>query len=133
MSEPKVHTLASGATLISTSPGHEMRFSDGTTAEPQYKDVCDALTCRRVERTVGEIKGMTLVELRMVLGPEQLAYLHTLCRQADIVLIPFPVLTALREQGQRDYYPNAVAGNSTAETQRSAPADKIWDINRWSY
>ena len=132
MNDPKIHTLRNGATLIIASP-HGARFSDGTVCEAQHKDMCDALNCQRVLQDAGTIKGMKLVELRMVLSPEQLDYLAELCASADIVLIPFPVLTALREQGVRSRFPNAVAANATAETQRSAPDQKVWDINAWSY
>jgi hypothetical protein len=49
------------------------------------------------------------------------------------VILPFPVLVALREQGIRDRYPNAVAFNATLETQRVPPDEKIVDIHNWSY
>jgi hypothetical protein len=130
---PLIHTLAGGATLISTSPGHAMRFSDGTTCSPQHQAVADRLTCQRQERIVRQIAGMDCVEIRMILAPEQLDYLESLCDMADLVLVPFPVLTALREQGMRDRFPNVVAGNSTPATMRSPPAEKVWDVTRWSW
>lgn len=127
-----VHTLTNGATVILTSP-HGFKFSDGTVAEPQTKEVCDELTLRRELKNVGTIKGMPLNQVSMLLSIEQQEFLSTLCKSADIVIIPFPVLSALREQGIRDRFPNAVAFNATAETQRSAPNDKIVDINNWSF
>jgi len=128
-----IHTLASGATILVTSPGHGFRFNDGTVASAQDKAVCDRLTLKRELRPVGSIKGMALNEVRMLLSDEQLSFLAELCQKADLVLVPFPVLSAMREQGVRDQFPNAVAFNATAETQRSAPADKVVDINNWSY
>ncbi len=128
-----IHTLASGATLMVTSPGHGFRFTDGTVASAQDKAVCDRLTLKRELRRVGTIKGMALNEVRLVIDDAQQAFLTELCQKADIVLVPFPVLAALREQGIRDKFPNAVAFNATSDTSRSAPADKIVDLDNWSY
>lgn len=129
----RIHTLKSGATVLVTSPGHGFRFSDGTCAEPQEKTLCDLLTLKRVSRKKGDIKGMALNETSLQIDHLQQELLKGLCQQADIVLLPFPILAALREQGIRDAFPNAVAFNATAETQRSAPAEKIVDIDNWSY
>lgn len=133
MSNPLIHTLANGATVLITSPGHGFRFSDGSVAEPQTKEVCDRLTLARKASRVREVKGMALNRVQMVLSEDQLGFLAELCQMADLVLVPFPVLQALREQGVRDEYPNAVAFNATPETQRSAPQDKVVDFNNWSY
>lgn len=76
---------------------------------------------------------MALNETSLQIDHLQQELLKGLCQQADIVLLPFPILAALREQGIRDAFPNAVAFNATAETQRSAPAEKIVDIDNWSY
>lgn len=132
---PKIHTLANGATVLITSPGHGFKFSDGTVAEAQHKEVCDALTLERVSLQVGGIRGMPLNETKMVMSREQRDYLYNLCPLADIVIVPLPVLLALRECGGevRHTFGNVVATNATTETQRSAPADKIVDINNWSY
>jgi hypothetical protein len=116
-----------------TSPGHGFRFTDGTVASAQDKAVCDRLTLKRELRRVGTIKGMALNEVRLVINDEQQAFLTDLCQKADLVLVPFPVLAALREQGIRDKFPNAVAFNATSDTSRSAPADKIVDLDNWSY
>jgi hypothetical protein len=129
----KIHTLSSGATLISLSPGHGFRFSDGTEAEAQDKAVCDRFTLVRQLTKVGEIKGMALNQVKMLLSDEQQAALREIATKADLVVLPFPVLSALREQGIRDQFPNCVAFNATPETMRSPPAEKIVDINNWSY
>jgi hypothetical protein len=129
----RIHTLVSGATVLVTAPGHGFKFSDGSIAEPQEKSVCDLLTLKRVSRKKGEVKGMALNETVLQIDHLQQEFLKGLCQQADLVLLPFPILAALREQGIRDEFPNAVAFNATAETQRAAPADKVVDINNWSY
>lgn len=128
----QIHRLASGASVISLSP-HGFRFNDGTVAEPQDRGVCDRLTLRRQLRAVGEIAGMAVNEVSMPLTSEQVQFLHEVRAQADLVILPFPVLSALREQGIRDQFPNCVAFNATLETQRCAPDAKIVDINNWSY
>lgn len=129
----RIHTLKSGATVLVTSPGHGFRFSDGSVAEPQEKALCDLLTLKRVSTKRGEVKGMALNETLLQIDHLQQELLAGLCREADLVLLPFPILAALREQGIRDQFPNAVAFNATVETQRSAPAEKVVDINNWSY
>ena len=129
----KIHTLASGATVIVTSPGHGFQFSDGTFAEPQDTEVCDRLNCRRELYAHLPIKGMGVNEVSMVLDGDQLDFLKELCAQADIVLIPFPVLTALRNDLSRHKFPNALAMNSTPETMREPPNKKVVDLNNWSY
>jgi len=66
-------------------------------------------------------------------GIKQIDFLKELSVMADIVIIPFPVLTAIREQGIRLEFPNCVAFNATPETMRSAPDEKVVDISNWSY
>lgn len=129
----KKHTLVSGATVVSLSPGHGFRFSDGTTAEPQDAAFAAQFNLSRQLRRVGEIKGMPLNEVKMMLTEEQQTLLSEVCKEADIVIVPFPVLAAMREQGIRDKFPNAVAFNATTETMRSPPNEKVVDINNWSY
>jgi hypothetical protein len=129
---PKIHTLANGATVITLSP-HAFRFSDGTVSEPQHKEICEAFTLRRSFATVGNIKGMKINTVRMELGDLQLLALQELSQMADIILVPFPFLTAMREQRVRDWLKNVVCFNATQETQRSAPDAKVVDIDNWSY
>jgi len=129
-----VHRLACGLTVITTSPKHGTKFSDGTESPAQDKEVCDLLTCDRVTTDRGEFApGIGKVELRMILNSKGQEALRLLCERADIVLIPFPVLTALREQGIRAEFPNAVAAIATKETERSSPQEKIWDVTKWSW
>jgi Xaa-Pro aminopeptidase len=93
----------------------------------------DFFTLKRDYRKIGEIRGMPLNEVRMVLDDNQLEALRQIAKIVDIVLVPFPVLTSLREQSIREQFPNVVAFNATTETQRSAPQDKVVDVNNWSY
>lgn len=128
----KKHSLRNGATIISVSP-HGFRFSDGTSCEAQEEAVCAKLTLKREYTPIKTVKGMPLNQTRMLLDKEQITFLRELCRAADLVIIPFPVLSALREQGIRELFPNAVAFNATKETQRDSPNEKIVDIENWSY
>lgn len=124
--------LVNGATVTSLSP-HQFKFSDGTILAPQNSDVVAMFTLRRELANVGSIKGMTLNSVSFVLSDEQLTNLGQLSALADIVVCPFPFLTALREMGVRDKFPNVVAFNATAETQRGPATEKVVDLNNWSY
>jgi hypothetical protein len=127
-----VHLLVNGASVVSLSP-HGFKFSDGSESLSQDQNLVKTFTLKRELREVGQIRGMVLNEVRMVLSDEQLTLLAEIAKQVDIVLVPFPLLTALREQGVRDQFPNVVAFNATTETQRAAPQDKVVDVNNWSY
>jgi hypothetical protein len=127
-----IHTLVSGAKLISLSP-HQFQFSDGTTSEPQEADVVGLFTLKRELTPKGQLAGMAVNETAMRLSAGQQEALAELAGMADLVILPFPVLTALREQGIRDQFPNCVAFNATQDTQRSPPNEKVVDIQNWSY
>lgn len=126
------HTLTNGAVVCSLSP-HGFKFSDGTESGPQDQELVKQFTLERKFQKVTEIKGMILNEVRMVLSDLQLKELAVIASKVDIVIVPFPMLTALREQGIRASFPNCVAFNATPETQRSAPHEKVVDISNWSY
>ena len=135
-------TADDAARILSLSP-HPFKLSDGTECPAQNQRIVDLFTLRREVFSHSEIRGMQVNETRMVLSEEQRQALYELCRFADVVIIPFPVLTALREAGTeargpvrqsvRDWYPNALAFNATLETQRSAPTEKVVDLQNWSY
>ena len=126
-----IHTMNNGATILSTSP-HGFKFSDGTECLGN-PELATLLTLERQNKEVTTIKGMRVNQVQMILSPKQVHLLAELAAMVDIVIIPFPVLTALREQELRDRLPNCLAFNATAETQRSAPQDKVVDIGNWSY
>lgn len=128
----KIHKLDSGATVVSLS-AHPFRFSDGTETQGQDPELVSKFTLQRVYESRPPIAGMGVNTMKMILSDSQLVDLAKLCSLVDVVILPFPVLTALREQGVRDNFPNALAFNATAETQRSAPNDKVVDIDNWSY
>jgi hypothetical protein len=69
----------------------------------------------------------------MQMSDNQVQYLRELADDADIVILPFPILTALREQGIRDQFDNCVAFTVTRDTVRAPVEDKVIDINNWSY
>ena len=126
----KIHKLNNGSSVIITSL-HGFVFSDGSVCEGQDKEICDALTLKRVNEKICEINGMSVNRVNMVLSTEQSLFLFELSKKADIVIVPFPVLSAMRESGK--VFPvNIVAFNATADTQRSPPSEKIVDINNWS-
>lgn len=126
-----IHTLKSGATILTTSP-HPFIFSDGSVSLPQDKELCDMLTLQRETQLVRTIAGMKVNRTRMVLSADQMRLLRSLTVGVDLVLVPFPVLTALRESGETSDLENVVAFNATTETQRSSPQEKVVDIQNWS-
>ena len=128
----EIHRLVNGATLCSLS-AHGFKFSDGSESGPQDQTLVETFTLKRNFSKKAKIKGMEVNEMRMELSTDQLTKLKEIASDVDVVVVPFPVLTSLREQGVRDQYPNVVAFNATRETQRSAPQDKIVDVNNWSY
>lgn len=128
----EIGTLSNGATVCSLSP-HGFKCSDGAEIPPQLDSIVKEFTLERKFQKKGEICGMEINEVRMVLGDEQIEKLRCLAASVDLVVIPFPMLVALREQGIREQFTNCVAFNATKETQRSAPNDKVIDINNWSY
>lgn len=129
------HTLANGATIVTFSP-HGFKFNDGTESSPQQKEFCNFFTLKKEFKVVGEIKGMKLTSTDFVLSTEQLDLLESVSTTADLLLVPFQMLEAYRKNCER--YPdhkkikNIVSFNSTPETARSSPQDKIVDINNWS-
>jgi hypothetical protein len=128
----KIHTLNNGATVISLS-AHPFTFSDGTIAESQDETLVREFTLPRELESMPAIAGMKVNRTNMILSEDHLVRLDELASSVDVVILPFPVLTALREQGVRDKFPNCLAFNSTVETQRSPPNEKIVDIDNWSY
>lgn len=124
------HKLSSGATVVSLSP-HEFRFSDGTVAPPQNKEFCDKFTLKKEFRVLREIKGMKVTTTKFVVSQQQFDNLKDISNQVDIILVPFQFLQALNDSFSEKIN-NVVAFNSTPETARSAPNEKIVDINNWS-
>jgi hypothetical protein len=128
----KIHLLNNGSRVI-TLTTQPLRFNDGTVSEGQDKEVLEKLTLYRKFRKVAVVNGMHINETRMQMSDDQIAFLQELADSADIVILPFPILTALREQGVRDDFVNCVAFTVTRETVR-APADqKVIDIHNWAY
>ena len=49
-----------------------------------------------------------------------------------IILVSFMVLDALDNDNYLKYFPLVLAANATKETSRSAPQDKVWDLDNFS-
>ena len=130
--ETNLHTLKNGATVIGLS-AHGFRFSDGTESKPAPEHLVEALTLAREFLLVKHIKGMQVNRGTLVLSYDQCSLLDEVCAMADIVILPFPVLAAMRDAGIRDRFPNAVSFNATTETRRSPPSEKVIDVDNWSY
>lgn len=124
--------LKDGTVVIGLS-AHSFKCSDGSEIPAQKKEIVDLFSLKKEKKKVSEINGHPVNKMSMVISDDQLEGLKQISKQADIVVVPFPMLVSLREQGVRDQFKNVVAYNATTETQRSAPQDKIVDIDNWSY
>lgn len=127
-----IHTLASGATVLPLSL-HGFKFSDGTACAGQDPEIVAKFTLQRDVGYIGTIKGMVVNSMRMILSDQQLLDLKAIAKLADVVVLPFPVLVALRDAGVRDVYHNCVGFNPTLDTQRAAPDAKVVDLQNWSW
>ena len=128
----KVHTFANGATVASLSP-HGFKFSDGTESGPQNKEIVEYFTLQKKFRIIRIIKEMKLTSSRLVVSPQQKDLLREISQIVDLVLVPFQFLQALHDSlEQGEVFPNVVAFNATKETARSAPDQKVVDIDNWS-
>jgi hypothetical protein len=125
-------TLTNGATISSIS-SHSFKFSDGSELAGQPAELVSQFDIERKVTKVGEVVEMPLYRQGFKLTNYQLTYLKILSQEVDLLIVPVMLLDALRFMDERDNFPNLVAFNATNETQRSAPADKIVDIENWSY
>jgi hypothetical protein len=125
------HTLANGSTIVTFS-NHQFKFSDGTVAQPQNKEFCDFFTIQKNFVVDREIKGMKLTKLVSTLTKNQLDLLAEVSKSCDIVLVPFQLLETINKYNRKDEFMNIVSFNSTPDTARSSPQDKVVDISNWS-
>lgn len=125
----KIHTLANGVTLVHLSQ-HQFRFSDGSIAEPQDADVVSKFTLQKQFKVLREIRGMKVTRTAFVVDYQQMNHLVEIAKSVDIVLVSFQMLQAIHDSGY--HVDNIVAFNSTKETARSSPDEKIVDIDNWS-
>ena len=129
---PNVHVLANGGTVITTS-AHGFKFSDGTSCGPQDVQFVSQFTLKKSYKVSRQIKGMNLTCSKFVVSEEQYNLLQDIASKADIVLVSFQLLQALHDTfGANAAFGNVVCFNATPETSRSAPNDKIVDVNNWS-
>jgi hypothetical protein len=118
---------------IGSISGHSFKFSDGSELEGQLPELVAKFDIKRETIKVGELAGMPVYQQKFTLTEDQLLELELLGSKVTLVIVPVILLDALRQMQQRDDFPYLVAFNATKETQRSAPADKIVDIENWSY
>lgn len=130
------HILKDGRKIILTS-NHGFKFSDGTEFPGLPKDFpmdfLDALAVKREFREVSAALPNKATESRQSLPKEALEILSKLSMEADIILVSFMVISALKEMGIRNLYPKVLAFNATPETTRSSPQEKVVDITNWAW
>jgi len=129
-----VHTLKDGTRIAITSR-HGFKFSDGTEYVPALFAGAVEMpwTDIRVESssTWGELPCGAKVSRRELYLPfDSQSILESLeDSDIDIILVSFQLLEAARGRN----FKKVVAFNSTAETARLRPSEKIVDLNNWAW
>lgn len=134
------HKLVSGVEIIPTS-FHGCRFSDGTEFAPTPEDIeqikadwpADSVR-RDFVRVPDPLPGIGASRSSQSPSSDIIARLEKAQDENPnaIILVSFMLASALTEAGLRDKFPRVLAANATKETSRSAPQDKIWDIQNFS-
>jgi hypothetical protein len=131
--------LADGRLIVITSK-HGFRFSDGS----EFSGIetgfpLDFLEILKVQREFSEIDSAlpnrATVSIQKI-SKQAIDALQELSENTEVsvVLVPFMIISAIKDMGIRDTMPKVLAYNATSETSRvSDPSEKIVDINNWSW
>jgi hypothetical protein len=112
---------------------HGFRLSNGDEVPGQVKEFVDAVRVDMESTPVDSKLPVSVSRQTLSINSDGLAVLEFMQHNFDITIVPFMVISALDQMGVRDKYPNVLAYNATPETRRSAPADKVVDLDNWSY
>jgi hypothetical protein len=132
--------LKNGQVIFPTS-GHGSRFSDGTVFEPSPEEIATIKNdwgFMQVKPTFSPIALDLNVGVNSrgnFLAEEVLHKMKDIQRENPTVLflVPFMLISALKEMGIRNEFPHFLSTNATPETVRSAPQEKIWDVDNFSW
>lgn len=134
-------SLKNGVEVIPTS-FHGCRFNDGTVFEPtpeEIEQIKKDWSCLTVQREfhrveIPRLEGIGATTSISKLTDEAMDKLYKIQHENPnaIILVSFMIVDALCAMEWKHRYPHVLSTNATAETQRSAPQDKIWDINNFS-
>ena len=133
-------TLSNGVQVIPTS-AHGCRFNDGTVfvpTEEQIEEIKKDFSCLTVQRDFATkelpIKGVYASISWSMMTEDGLNKLRQIQNENpnSIILVSFMVVDALCTMGIKNQFPLVLSTNATLETQRSAPQDKVWDIENFS-
>ncbi|MDD4289840.1 MAG: hypothetical protein PHH83_01005 [Patescibacteria group bacterium] len=131
-----IHRLVNGLVVVVTSK-HSFSFSDGSKFEGISEDFPqEFLKALRVDREFRVVQDSPFraTESTQRLSNEVLSLLRELSEKADIVLVPFMVIGAMKEMGIRSEFPKVVAFNATPETARVADvSQKVVDCDNWAW
>lgn len=130
------HKLENGLVVVVTSK-HGFAFSDGSKFEGIPEDFpqefLKALMVSRKFKVVQEVP-FRATESTQELSVEVLSLLKELSENADIVLVSFMVISAMKEIGIRSEFPKVVAFNATPESSRVADvSQKVVDCDNWAW
>lgn len=95
-------TLSNGLRVANFSSPHAFAFEDGTVLEAVAPERSRALSLDAKEVEQVGVKGTTDIVLSFKMNAETQDHIDQLngMSDVDIVLVPFPVMTALKEGGQ---------------------------------
>jgi hypothetical protein len=93
--------LASGATVANFSSAHPFTFDDGSTLQGCTAARCRELMLHSAEEETINPGGWVDIELRFVMSEAVKLELERLQgrEDVDVILVPFPVLSAVKEAG----------------------------------
>ena len=152
MELPKFHKLKDGTKILITSPHlpkegnpSHMKFSDGSVFSPTREEAENirsfysslTVTGLRGENDIVVFKkgSRAFVRPTLSISEEGLNFLRSLQNEIgedDLILVSFPIISALKEMGLKDEFLKVVSFFATKETQRAIPKEKVIDVDRWS-
>lgn len=106
-----VTTLSNGVRVCNFSSPHSFTFTDGSELPAVPTSVCEQLSLERQEEAVQWPGLPGVMAVRPVFGltdavMQRLSELND-SEHVDVVIVPFPVLDAMRQLGVLDKFPKA--------------------------
>jgi hypothetical protein len=129
VTEGPVAVLSNGVVVANFSSPHKFNFEDGSVLEACDKELSQSLSLETVEETVEHYygQGAHMVTLLFKMTECVLKRIDRMEREPgiDVILVPFPVLSCLREAGLLDRYRKVGTIRSANRQTKEASIDKF--------
>jgi hypothetical protein len=105
--EPAPRTkLSNGLVVANMSSPHPFNFVDGSVIPACSPERCKAGSLECIETETKGVKGTTDIKIswKLTVGVTDMLYALEHDEEVDIVLVPFPVMSALKEGGTINLY-----------------------------